>query len=61
MGVVGATEVFFSVIVCIVEVVKIVIYMHVYVESNGFFMLFSDGEWLIGVYAFGFEVGEWLQ
>jgi dihydrolipoamide dehydrogenase len=58
---VGATEAPFSGTAKLNEIAKTETYTRKYAESNGFLTLLSDGERLVGAYAFGPEAGEWLQ
>ena len=58
---VGAATGRFSATMALKDVSKTATYTHAYAESNGFLMLLSDGEQLIGAYALGPEAGEWLQ
>jgi pyruvate/2-oxoglutarate dehydrogenase complex dihydrolipoamide dehydrogenase (E3) component len=58
---VGATEGPFAGIAALAEIPKTAAYTRAYAKSNGFLMLFSDGERLTGACALGPEAGEWLQ
>jgi dihydrolipoamide dehydrogenase len=60
-GAVGATEARFSGTARLAEIAKTETYSRAHAESNGFLTLLSDGERLVGAYALGPEVGEWLQ
>jgi dihydrolipoamide dehydrogenase len=58
---VGAGEARFTATTPLSEVAKAETYSRAYAESPGFLALLSDGERLVGAYAFGPEAGEWLQ
>jgi pyruvate/2-oxoglutarate dehydrogenase complex dihydrolipoamide dehydrogenase (E3) component len=58
---VGVTEAPYSGTAKLNEIAKTETYTRKYAESNGFLTLLSDGERLVGAYAFGPESGEWLQ
>ncbi|WP_433380740.1 dihydrolipoyl dehydrogenase family protein [Actinoplanes sp. CA-142083] len=58
---VGTSEAAFSGTAKLNEIAKTETYTREYAESNGFLTLLSDGERLVGAYAFGPEAGEWLQ
>jgi pyruvate/2-oxoglutarate dehydrogenase complex dihydrolipoamide dehydrogenase (E3) component len=58
---VGVTEAPYSGTAKLNEIAKTETYTRKYAESNGFLTLLSDGERLVGAYAFGPEAGEWLQ
>jgi pyruvate/2-oxoglutarate dehydrogenase complex dihydrolipoamide dehydrogenase (E3) component len=58
---VGADQAPFTATVPVSGVAKTATYTRAYDKSNGFLTLLSDGERLVGAYAFGPEAGEWLQ
>jgi pyruvate/2-oxoglutarate dehydrogenase complex dihydrolipoamide dehydrogenase (E3) component len=58
---VGAVQAPFTATVPVSQVAKTATYTRAYDKSNGFLTLLSDGERLVGAYAFGPEAGEWLQ
>jgi dihydrolipoamide dehydrogenase len=58
---VGADQAPFTATVPVSQVAKTATYTRAYDKSNGFLTLLSDGERLVGAYAFGPEAGEWLQ
>jgi pyruvate/2-oxoglutarate dehydrogenase complex dihydrolipoamide dehydrogenase (E3) component len=58
---VGATTARFAATTPLTEAAKTATYSHSDTQSNGFLTLLSDGDGLVGAYAFGPEAGEWLQ
>ena len=58
---VGAAAARFAATTALTEVAKTATYMRSPTQSNGFLTLLSDGDGLVGAFAFGPEAGEWLQ